>query len=308
MATETPRVSLVIPCYNEVGTVRDLWQQVRAQLAAAEVTGEFIFVDDGSTDGTRDVLRELAAEDPLCRVLFFRRNLGKAAALDTAFRQVRGDVVITMDADLQDDPTEIPRFLAALEEFDVVSGWKAVRHDPKEKTLPSKLFNGTVRRVTGIGLHDMNCGFKAYRRAVIYEIRLWGELHRYIPVLASARGCTIGELAVTHHPRRSGVSKYGFERYVRGLMDLFTVVFITRYRHRPLHLLGGAGLLQILLGVVLWGWTFLLGWLSSGVLAAGLIGGGLAWVAAGLVAEANHSHAYRHLPDYPVAERLNCEE
>lgn len=308
MAAETPRVSFVIPCYNEVGTVRDLWQQVRAQLETAGVSGEFVFVDDGSTDGTRNVLRELAAEDPLCRVIFFRRNLGKAAALDTAFRCVRGEAVITMDADLQDDPAEIPRFLKALEEFDVVSGWKAVRHDPKEKTLPSKLFNGTVRRVTGIGLHDMNCGFKAYRRAVIDELRLWGELHRYIPVLASARGFTIGELAVTHHPRRSGVSKYGLERYVRGMMDLFTVVFITRYRSRPLHMLGGTGLLMVVLGLCSWFWILLFGWHRLEAPCAGLLAGGLAWIAAGLAAEAAHSHAYRSLPDYPVAERLNCEE
>ena len=301
----TPKVSIVVPCYNEEGTVRDLWQQCRDVLAKAEVTAEFVFVDDGSSDGTRDILRALAADDPLCRVILFRRNQGKAAALDTAFRAARGELVITMDADLQDDPQELPRFIEALQTYDVVSGWKEKRHDPKEKTLPSKLFNRTVRKVTGLPLHDMNCGFKGYRRAVVQEVRLWGELHRYIPVLAAARGFTVGELSVTHHERRSGKSKYGYERYVRGLMDLFTVVFITRYLHRPLHFLGGSGLLFIFCGILLSLVADLLGWTWWYLNAGGLVTGGLAWIAVGLVAESTHAAAYRSLPDYPVVERLN---
>lgn len=303
--SSAPRVSVLVPCYNEVGTVRELWAQVRAQFAALGVAGEVVFVDDGSTDGTREVLRELAAEDPATQVLLLRRNLGKAAALDVGFRATRGDFVLTMDADLQDDPAEMPRFLEALESFDVVGGWKAVRHDPVEKTLPSKLFNATVRKVTGVQLHDMNCGYKGYRRAVVDELRLWGELHRYIPVLTTARGFTLGELAVTHHARRSGVSKYGWERYLRGLLDLFTVVYITRYRSRPLHFLGTWALAFKLLGLLLLLLVCFTHNLALGVLSGVLLACAGSWWAVGLAAEGGHAAAYTSLPDYPVAERLN---
>ena len=238
MPESVPLVSVVIPCYNEVGTLSELHARIRAEFAELGVAAEILFIDDGSTDGSREQLRALAGMDPDCRVITFRRNSGKAAALQVGFEAARGEYILTLDADLQDDPHEIPRFLEALQRVDVVSGWKAHRHDPVGKTLPSRLFNATVRHVTGVQLHDMNCGFKGYRRAVLREVRLYGELHRFIPALAAARGFRIGELVVTHHARRSGVSKYGWERFLRGFFDLLTVRYITKYRFRPLHLFG----------------------------------------------------------------------
>lgn len=311
-----PTISVVIPLLNEEGTLRELYQRIREQFNALQVRGEIIFIDDGSTDGSGAILRELATGDPDCRVIFFRRNCGKAAALQTGFRLVRGQYVLTMDADLQDDPQEIPRFIDALQRVDVVSGWKAHRLDPVGKTLPSRLFNATVRHVTGIPLHDMNCGFKGYRRQVVQEITLYGELHRYIPALAAARGFRIEELIVTHHPRRSGVSKYGWERFTRGLFDLFTVVQITKYQHRPLHLYGNIALTTLLVAIIL-GLTlstyrsltpsqasnwFLLLWLVTGALFAAVP----VFLAAGMVAESvTHRMAGTAAPP-PVAERLNC--
>ncbi len=318
MTSIDPTVSVVIPCYNEVGTLRDLHAQLTAVLQDLTVSYELIFIDDGSTDGSRELLRELATADAACRVIFFRRNYGKSAGLDAGFRAVRGQYVLMLDADLQDDPAEIPRFLDALQRVDMVVGWKATRHDPIEKRLPSKLFNGTVRKLTGVKLHDMNCGFKGFRRAVVDEIDVYGELHRYLPVLANARGFTIEELPVTHHPRRSGVSKYGFERYLRGLMDLCTVIFITKYRFRPLHLLGGIGFGCLLAGIVVWlvmnavvvtseglmaRWQFLLWMLGTALVCVGPVLIGL-----GLIAEGQLAAGFRRLPPAPVAETLNDPE
>ena len=186
--------------------------------------------------------RRLAGGDPRVSAIRFRRNFGKAAALTAGFRAARGDMVFTLDADLQDDPAEIPRFLAELEKgFDVVSGWKKTRHDPWHKVYPSRVFNWLVSRLTGCRLHDHNCGFKLYRREVLREVGIYGELHRFIPVLAHARGFRVGEVAVHHRRRRHGASKYGFSRFFKGFLDLLTVRFLTRFSQRPLHVLGGIG-------------------------------------------------------------------
>jgi dolichol-phosphate mannosyltransferase len=209
---------------------------------------EAVFVDDGSTDGSFAALTRLHSARPNVRVVRLRRNFGKAAALASGFAQAQGDVVVTIDADLQDDPAEIPRLLAKLEEgFDLVSGWMAQRRDPLTRRVLSRIFNWVTGRVSGLRLHDLNCGLKAYRAEVVEGLRLYGELHRFIPVLAHYRGHRIAELPVNHRPREHGRSRYGVERYVRGFLDLLTVSFIGRYRHRPLHLFGGLGLV---LGVV----------------------------------------------------------
>lgn len=243
-------LSVVIPLLDEEGSLRELHEKLSAVLAEVGRSYEILFVDDGSTDGGPAILAELAERDPRVGWIRFRRNFGKSAALDAGFERARGSVVITMDADLQDDPTEIPRFLEALEGgLDLVSGWKAKRHDPLGKTLPSKLFNFVVRRLSGLKLHDFNCGFKAYKRAALENLELYGDLHRYVPVLVDARGFRVGELAVTHHARKHGRSKYGIGRMTRGFFDLLTVLLLTRYRRRPLHFFGGIGLLSTVAGV-----------------------------------------------------------
>ena len=210
---------------------------------------EAVFVDDGSTDGSFAALTRLHSAHENVRVVRLRRNFGKAAALAAGFANAHGDVVVTIDADLQDDPAEIPRLLAKLDEgFDLVSGWKAHRRDPFTRRALSRIFNWVTGRVSGLRLHDLNCGLKAYRAEVIQGLRLYGELHRFIPVLAHYRGHRIAELAVNHRPREHGRSRYGVERYLRGFLDLLTVSFIGRYRYRPLHLFGGLGLVLGMIG------------------------------------------------------------
>jgi dolichol-phosphate mannosyltransferase len=210
---------------------------------------DIIFIDDGSTDGSWHEIRRLAETDERVRGTRFRRNFGKAAALSAGFAAARGELVMTLDADLQDDPREIPRFLAAIaEELDVVSGWKQVRHDPWHKVFPSRLFNATVSWLTGVKLHDHNCGMKCYRREVLREVRLYGELHRFVPVLAAARGFAIGEISIQHRPRRFGRSKYGVGRLMKGFLDLLTVKFLTGFGQRPQHVMGTIGLISFSLG------------------------------------------------------------
>ncbi|HIE53395.1 MAG TPA: glycosyltransferase [Armatimonadetes bacterium] len=252
------QLSVVIPVYNEADNVGKLYAQLRSVLNSLGRSWEVIFVDDGSTDGTFAQLKALyqrqspAAEGGRLRVLRFRRNFGKAAALAAGFEAAQGEVVLTMDGDLQDDPQEIPKFLRQLEEgFDLVSGWKKQRRDPFSKRWPSRVFNWAVSLLTGLSLHDLNCGFKAYRREVIQRLqaRLYGELHRYIPVLAHAQGYRVGEIVVAHRPRQRGRSKYGWERFLRGFLDLLTVILLTRYATRPLHFFGGTGLLVFLAGL-----------------------------------------------------------
>ncbi|HEY2940116.1 MAG TPA: glycosyltransferase family 2 protein [Gaiellaceae bacterium] len=242
-------ISVVVPVHNEERTLGLLYEELESALEPQGEPWEVVFVDDGSTDGSFAALTRLHNSRANVRVVRLRRNFGKATALGAGFTQAQGDVVVTIDADLQDDPAEIPRLLAKLDEgFDLVSGWKAHRRDPLSRRVPSRIFNWVTGRVSGLRLHDLNCGLKAYRAEVVRGLRLYGELHRFIPVLAHYRGHRIAELPVNHRPREHGGSRYGVERYLRGFLDLLTVSFIGRYRYRPLHLFGGLGLLLGLLG------------------------------------------------------------
>jgi len=236
-------ISVVVPVHEEERTVALLFDELQAALDPLGQPWEAVFVDDGSTDGSFAALTRLHNLHDNVRVVRLRRNFGKAAALAAGFANAEGDVVVTIDADLQDDPAEIPRLLAKLDEgFDLVSGWKAHRRDPITRRALSRIFNWVTGRVSGLRLHDLNCGLKAYRAEVVQGLRLYGELHRFIPVLAHYRGHRIAELPVNHRPREHGRSRYGVERYLRGFLDLLTVSFIGRYRYRPLHLFGGLGL------------------------------------------------------------------
>jgi hypothetical protein len=250
-----PYLSIVAPAMNEEGNIADLYTAIVAAVEPLGLTWELVLIDDGSSDGTWRVMNELAGRDPRVIALRHRRNFGKARGLATGFAIARGEIIITMDADLQDDPEEIARFLAMIDDgYDLVSGWKQRRQDPLGKTMPSKFFNATVRRVSGVPLHDFNCGFKAYRADVTQNIRLYGELHRFTPVLANAEGFRVGELPVKHHARRWGNSKYGWSRLVKGFLDLLTVTFLTQYRQRPMHMLGIPGLAAIAVGVLIGLW------------------------------------------------------
>ena len=243
-------ISVVIPVHDEERSVALLYDELRSALEPLGSEWEAIFVDDGSSDGTFAALTRLHNGAGNVRVVRLRRNFGKAAALVAGFDQARGDTVVTLDGDLQDDPAEIPRLLAKLDEgFDLVSGWKTQRRDPLSRRILSRLFNSVTSRFSGVRLHDMNCGLKAYRAEVVHGLRLYGELHRFIPVLAHYRGFRIAELPVNHRPREHGRSRYGIERYLRGFLDLVTVSFIGRYRHRPLHLFGGFGLGLMVIGI-----------------------------------------------------------
>ena len=247
-------LSLVIPAYNEAESLPDLFENIHAAVQTHGYTAEIIFINDGSTDATADVLDALAAESPLqVHVIHFRCNCSKAEALNAGFQKTTGNIVITMDADLQDDPQEIPKLLEALENqnADLISGWKYPRKDPLEKRAFSFVFNRVTAMLTGVKLHDMNCGFKAYRAEVVKNLHLYGDLHRYIPIFAHAAGFSVGEVKVKHHPRRFGRSKYGLKRIPKGFFDLLTVLFLTRYKKRPMHFFAGIGSLCAFSGVTL---------------------------------------------------------
>lgn len=244
-------LSILIPVMNEEGNLDELHHRLCAEMERIGLPWELIFVDDGSRDSTWDIVSRLSAADDRIVGLRHRRNFGKARALANGFRVAQGDVIVTMDGDLQDDPAELSNFLATLDDgYDLVSGWKQRRQDPLGKTAPSKVFNWTVRQTTGVPLHDFNCGFKAYRREVAATIRLYGELHRFTPVLANAEGFRVTEIPVVHHARKWGSSKYGWSRLTKGFLDLLTVIFLTQYRQRPMHLFGLPGLLSMFLGVL----------------------------------------------------------
>lgn len=244
-------LSLVIPVYNEAESLPELHAEISAVCVANQLEAEIIFIDDGSTDNSWAAIEALAAKDKRIRGLRFRRNFGKAAALAAGFEEAKGEIIFTLDADLQDDPKEIPRFLEQIDAgYDLVSGWKEVRHDPWHKTGPSKIFNWMVSWLTGVSLHDHNCGFKCYRRQIFEEVHLYGELHRFVPVLAASHGWKVGEIVVHHRERKHGESKYGVFRMVKGFLDLLTVYFLTGYDRRPQHLLGGFGLFCFFCGMV----------------------------------------------------------
>ncbi|TWU28070.1 glycosyltransferase family 2 protein [Bythopirellula polymerisocia] len=244
-------ISVVIPTLNEAASLEQLHAQLCQVAESENYEIQMIVVDDGSTDNSWQVIEKLAQQDSRVLGIRFRRNFGKAAALSAGFNASMGEIIVTMDADLQDDPAEIPNLIARLNQgFDVVNGWKQERHDPWHKTWPSKVFNLLVSWMTGVRLHDHNCGLKCFRREVINEVRLYGELHRFVPVLAAARGFRVGEVVVKHRPRRSGKSKYGWSRIPKGLLDLLTVRFITHFNQRPQHWLGMGALTSLMLGIL----------------------------------------------------------
>ena len=252
-------ISIVVPAYNERESLRELCAWIAKVMAEHSFSYEVIIVDDGSTDGSWKEIRAIAAEDPQVHGLSFRRNYGKSAALYCGFERAEGDVVITMDADLQDSPDEIPELYRMITEdgYDLVSGWKQHRQDNAlTKNLPSKLYNATARLMTGIRLHDMNCGLKAYRKEVVKNIEVYGEMHRYIPYLAKNAGFDrIGEKPVVHRKRKYGKSKFGLERFVNGFLDLQSLWFLTKFGKRPMHFFGYTGLLMFLVGFVLTVWV-----------------------------------------------------
>lgn len=246
----TPRLSVVVPLFNEAPSLNELYEKIVAALQALGISAEMIFVDDGSTDNSFETLTHLRRRDQRVRVLQFRRNYGKSAALAAAFARARGDYLVTMDADLQDDPAEMKAMLDKLEAgYDLVSGWKRQRYDSFIKRFSSKIFNRVTSIVTGLRIHDINCGLKAYRRDVTQTIPVYGELHRFLAVLAHREGFRVGEIEVKHHPRKHGKSKFGPSRFTKGFLDLLTVLFLTRYTKRPLHLFGLAGIISFVLGL-----------------------------------------------------------
>jgi len=316
-------ISAVIPVLDEADSLVQLHAELDAVARENGYRLDIVFVDDGSTDTSWAVIRQLAERDPRVHGIRFRRNFGKAAALSAGFEAVQGNLVMTLDADLQDDPREIPRFLARLKEgYDVVSGWKQVRHDPWHKVWPSRVFNWLVRRLTGVQLNDHNCGMKCYRREVLADLHLYGEMHRFVPVLAASKGFRIGELAISHRARRHGKSKYGVRRVLKGFLDLLTVAFLTGFGNRPQHFLGGTGLVSFLVGgtvlfylAVIWVLSRLPStsiWWDAPVslsdrallyysLGALLLGGQL--ISLGLLAEMITAFTVRDVPTYSVLEQ-----
>jgi len=259
-------LSVVIPLYNEEASLPELNKQIVAVLKQTSLSYEICYIDDGSTDTSLQILKELRKENNHIKILSFRKNYGKSAALSEGFKLAAGNIIITMDADLQDDPAEVPRLIEKINSgFDLVSGWKKKRYDPINKTIPSKFFNYITSHLTGIKIHDFNCGLKAYRQDVIKEIPVYGTLHRYLPVLAHWKGFAVGELVVNHHPRRYGVTKYGLRRFFDGFFDLFTVLFLTRYRQRPLHLFGFFGLASFTFGFIISIYLSILWFMGQGI-------------------------------------------
>ncbi len=313
MIEQEPYLSVVIPVYNEEESLQPLSDELEAALQALQQPYEIIFVDDGSTDGSFAVLQQLHEADPdHVRVVSFRRNFGKTAALSVGFRRARGEVVVTMDADLQDDPQEMPKLLKKLDEgWDLVAAWRERRQDPVSKTLPSRVANAVVARFTGLGLHDFNCGFKAHRTQVVRELKLYGDLHRYIPVLASWQGFRVAEVPVLHRPRRFGRSKYGWQRMVRGFFDFLVVLFLTHYLRRPLQLFGIAGAVCLLIGFIVGLYlTYLrlfgpgIGWRPALFFDVMAIVVGVQLISIGLLGEMLRNFSYRSEDEYSIRTEL----
>lgn len=307
-----PAVSVVVPAYNEAESLPELHRELLAALGTIP-SWEVVYVDDGSRDGGDRVIESLAKGDPRVRGILLQRNFGKSAALATGFKAARGELIVTLDADLQDDPAEIPRLIEALEGgYDLVSGWKVKRRDPITKTLPSKLFNTVTSAVSGIRLHDFNCGFKVYRREVVESIDLYGELHRFMPALAHWRGFRVGEIGVHHRARKFGKSKFGASRFINGFLDLTAAAFISTSALKPLHVFGRIGLafLAIGLGIAVW---FLISYLHGDpqrvrplmLLGAAFVLLSIQFILMGLLGEMIANLAAR--VDYPVRRRFNLD-
>lgn len=244
------KLSVIIPLFNEEESLNPLTNEIRKALKPINISYEIIFIDDGSTDNSLKLIKEICRTDKRFKFFSFRKNYGKSAAIQIGFKNATGDAIVTMDADLQDDPNEVPNLIKKLEEgYDLVSGWKKVRHDPFIKKISSRFFNFVTRIISGIEIHDFNCGLKAYRKEVTENIKVYGELHRYVPLLADWQGFKVTELPVKHHPRRYGVTKFGISRFFKGFIDLITVTFATRYIKRPMHLFGFLGALSFLAGI-----------------------------------------------------------
>jgi len=308
-----PRLSIVVPAYNEAESLPELHRELVAALESLGMSWEVLYVDDGSRDGTDRVIEKLCAADPRARGILLSRNFGKSAALATGFKAVRGELVCTMDADLQDDPAELPNLLAALEHgLDVVSGWKARRRDPITKRWPSKLFNAVTSAVAGVRLHDFNCGLKLYRREAVDALEVYGELHRFLPALSHWRGFRVGEVRVNHRPRRFGQSKFGAARFVNGFLDLITAAFISTSALKPLHVFGRIGLAFLLAGFGLAVW-FVVQWLQGEPLrvrplmlfGAASVLLGIQFMLMGLLGEMIANQSARG--DYPVRRRFNLD-
>ncbi len=265
-------LSVVIPLYNEVGSLTELTAWIQRVMDENKFTYEVIFIDDGSLDGSWEKIKELSNKYSAVKGICFRKNHGKSAALHLGFKETKGDVVITMDADLQDSPDEIPELYRMIKEegYEFVSGWKKQRHDPLSKRIPSKFFNKTARFVTGIKLHDFNCGLKAYKNEVVNHIEVYGEMHRYIPVLVRKAGFSkIGEKVVKHQKRKYGKTKFGLDRFIKGFLDLMSIIFITKFGKRPMHLFGTIGTVIFIIGFLaaLWLGAHKLYFLAHGISA-----------------------------------------
>jgi glycosyltransferase involved in cell wall biosynthesis len=305
-------ISVVVPLLNEESSLEELYGEIAAALEARGETFEVVFVDDGSTDGSSAVLSRLHDEQANVVVVRLRRNFGKAAALQAGFLEARGEVIVTIDADLQDDPAEIPQLLAKLDEgFDLVSGWKTRRNDPFLRRVFSRVFNRTTALISGVRLHDVNCGLKAYRPEVVQGMRLYGELHRFVPVLAAYQGYRVAEIPVNHRARQHGRSRYGLERYLRGFFDLLSVTFMGRYRYRPLHLFGSIGLLMGAVGFVILTYLSVLWFLGQGIggrplffLGVLLVVVGIQLVSLGLLSELITSQHEERIDERERTERM----
>jgi len=291
-------ISIVIPVCDEVDSLEALHQELSEVAARHNYDFEIIFVDDGSQDGSWGVIRKLAAEDPRVRGFRFRTNFGKAAGLTAGFRAARGEIIFTMDADLQDDPHEIPRFLRKIEDgFDLVSGWKQVRHDPWHKVFPSRVFNKMIGLLTGVHLHDHNCGMKCYRKEVTEEIDLHGGMYRFAGVLADAKGYKVDEVVVHHRPRKFGHSHYGFSRFFKGSLDLLTLWFRTKFGEQPQYLFGPIAAVLVLWGLIAWLFSF------TGFALISIVVGVQLFVT-GLIAELANTDRSKHSRSYSISAQV----
>lgn len=315
-------LTVVVPVFNEEESLRTLYGEIDEVVRSLGLNLELVMIDDGSTDSSWSIIAELAQKDPRVRGIRFRRNFGKAAALDAGLHAATSPIVMTMDADLQDDPHEIPDFLRLMNEgYDCVSGWKKTRHDPWHKVIPSHIFNKMVSRLTGVNLHDHNCGMKCYRREIFDEITLYGELHRFIPALAGARGWKVGEKVVNHRARKFGHSKYGFTRFIKGFLDLLSVKFVTSYGTRPQHFLGTVGMCSFGIGALTLLWlatrwvlaripflglaSYTLSGRPAVVYSAALLLFGAQVLSIGFIAELVVSQNLRRSREYSVKERTD---